>query len=179
MAENGKHAGGRPTLYCEELTLKICERIVQGDSLRTICAADDMPSCASVFLWLSKYPKFSEQYAQAKASQMESMAEDILEIADDRSNDIHEDKDGNEKVDWEVVQRSRLKVDTRKWLMSKLAPKKWGEVKTLQHTGADGGSIKSEVIERGAQVAEWMDKLDPETRKKVLDAAESSDTDKG
>jgi len=169
---------GRPTDYSPELIDKICDRLTQGESLKTICKDADMPNTSSIFLWLAKYSEFSDKYARAKSAQMDTMAEEIVEISDDRSNDISVDDKGNEKVDWECVQRSKLKVDTRKWLMSKLAPKKYGELKTLQHQGPDGGPIKSEVTERGAQVGVWLDKLDPETRKKVLDAAESSDPDK-
>jgi len=173
---------GRPTDYTPEITKKICDRLSQGDSLRKICLEDEMPVQSTVFLWLSKYEDFSKQYAQARVSQMEAMAEETLEIADDGTNDFvtKTNKQGEEyeAFDFEHVQRSKLRVDTRKWLMSKMAPKKWGELKTLQHQGPDGGPIKSEVTERGAQVGVWLDKLDPETRKKVLDAAESSDPDK-
>lgn len=69
---------------------------------------------------------------------MDRMAEEILQIADDGRNDTYEDADGHERTDSDVIQRSRLRVDTRKWLMSKLAPKKYGD-KTLL-TGADGES---------------------------------------
>ena len=164
---------GRPTDYCPELIDKICDRLTQGESLKTICKDADMPNTSSIFLWLAKYPEFSDKYARAKSAQMDTMAEEIVEISDDRSNDVTVDEKGNEKVDWECVQRSKLKVDTRKWLMSKLAPKKYGELKTLQHQGPNGGPMQSEVIERGAQVSDLMELLDPETRQKVVDAYKS------
>lgn len=123
---------GRPSQYTPELADAICAEIVQGYSLRTICKAETMPSCTTVFNWLRKHPDFVEQYEKAKAEQADALAEELLDIADDGSNDWMEKtgKDG-ESVGWslngEHVQRSRLRIDTRKWIASKLKPKKYGD----------------------------------------------------
>lgn len=137
-AEKQKAKIGRPTDYTPELADRICAEMVCGSSLRSICKADDMPSCVTVFAWLRKYPDFLKRYEAAAAERANYHAEEMLDIADDGTNDWMEvhDKDGNcvgYKVNGEHVQRSRLRVDTRKWLMSKLQPKKYGEKVDLNH----------------------------------------------
>jgi hypothetical protein len=105
-----------------------------------VCQADDMPGFSTVMEWLNKSPQFADQYARAKRQGVEAMAEDILDIADDSRNDWM-DKNGFMVVDNEAVQRSKLRVDTRKWIMSKLLPKKYGE--TLDMTsGGEPISVK-------------------------------------
>jgi len=76
---------------------------------------------------------------------MEALAEEILEIADDGRNDTYETEDGAEKVNTDVINRSRLRVDTRKWLMSKLAPKKFGEKVEQFISGPDGGPLQTAI----------------------------------
>lgn len=93
--------------------------------------------------WLDgSKPEFSEQYARAREAQADKLAEEALQIADDGRSDTYLDAEGNERTDTEVIQRSKLRVDTRKWLASKMAPKKYGDKVTQEHTGADGGAIQ-------------------------------------
>jgi len=133
-------SGGRPTDYTPELAAQICELLSQGKSLRSVCREDSMPCAASVFLWLRKYPEFSEQYAKAKEESADALVEDILDIADDGSNDWMEQKDKEGALEgWrqngEALQRSRLRVDTRKWIASKLKAKKYGDKLDVEHSG--------------------------------------------
>ncbi len=122
---------GRPSDYNEETALKICERLAEGESLRAICLDDDMPSKSSVFRWLDANQSFRDQYARAREFQADTMADEIQDIADDGTNDWMEKRlnDGSviEVVNHEHIQRSRLRVDTRKWVASKLKPKKYGD----------------------------------------------------
>lgn len=104
---------GRPSDYSQELVDTICEQLSEGMSLRTICDADDMPAKSTVFRWLRTHEEFQDQYARAKQESAEAMIEDMLAIADT----------GN-RTD---TQRARLRVDTRKWIASKLKPKKYGD----------------------------------------------------
>ena len=93
--------------------------------------------------WLDgSRPEFSEQYARAREAQADKLAEEALQIADDGRSDTYLDAEGNEKTNTEAIQRSKLRVDTRKWLASKMAPKKYGDKVTQEHTGADGGAIQ-------------------------------------
>jgi len=134
--------GGRPTKYNKRLADKICNALADGKSLRKICNPKDMPNRGTVYRWLGENEKFNNQYARAKREMAEDMAEEILEIADDTSMDMgfkkSEDKDGKGAtpfVDKENIQRSRVRIDTRKWLMSKLIPKKYGDKQEIEHSG--------------------------------------------
>lgn len=128
--EEIKNPVGRPSEYNQEIASQLCAQLAEGISLRTVCKSPDMPGLSTVFKWLHKHPEFVEQYARAKEESAEAMAEDILDIADDGTNDwmtIQKGKLEIEVPDKEVIMRSRLRVDTRKWLMSKMKPKKYGE----------------------------------------------------
>lgn len=130
---------GRPSLYTVELGDQICERIASGESLRAICSEEEFPDKATVFRWLAKDQIFRDQYARSKEIQAEYFAEELMEIADDGTNDFVEraDKKGNVKVvvDQENIQRSKLRVDTRKWIASKLLAKKYGDKLDLNMAG--------------------------------------------
>ncbi len=92
--------------------------------------------------WLfdGKHADFSEQYARARDLQADKLFDEALEIADETSDDWIRTEDGKKILDHEHVQRSRLRVDTRKWAAGKLAPKRYGD--KLQHTGDGGGPIR-------------------------------------
>ena len=118
--------GGRPSDYRMQVADFICERIAHGESLRKICTDPDMPVCSTVFKWLINHKEFAEQYARAREAQCDAFVEEILEISDDSAGDTLV-TEGGEKPNSEWINRSKLRVDTRKWLMSKLAPKKYGD----------------------------------------------------
>ena len=131
----------RPSDYSPEVVTSICQRLADGESLRAICAANDMPNKATVLRWLKMHPEFHEAYGIARQLQADVMAEEILEIADDVSQDnILSEQGPRPNSEW--IARSKLRVDARKWLMSKLAPKKYGDRLTAEHTGKDGGPIE-------------------------------------
>lgn len=124
---------GRPTKYCQEMADLICERVATHDVGldRLYEMYDDMPHRVNINIWRRKYPEFRSKYAQAKREQIEFITEEILEIADDARNDWMESIDDSGKASYKIngehVQRSRLRIDTRKWLASKLAPKIYGD----------------------------------------------------
>jgi len=126
---------GAPSIKTPELLAALLKRLSMGESMRAVCADPDMPSESVVYEWLEVDTDFAERYAQARARAMDRMADEILEIADDGTNDTYEDSDGHERTDAEVIQRSKLRVDARKWLMSKLAPKKYGDLQRIEHAG--------------------------------------------
>ena len=113
--------------YTKEIGDEICERLSDGESLRAICRDDHMPNKSTVFRWLYVNQIFRDQYARAKEEQADTLADDILDIADDGRNDTYIDDDGKKRVDFDAIQRSRLRVDTRKWIASKLKPKVYGD----------------------------------------------------
>jgi hypothetical protein len=139
---------GRPGTYTPAVASAICESLADGMSLRKLCAQPAMPSMTTVMRWLADEAKqeFRLHYAHAREAQADLLAAEILEIADDSSGDIIIDKDGITRVDREFVARARLRVDARKWLAGKLAPKKYGD--RIEHTGVDAGAIQHSVSVR-------------------------------
>jgi len=129
------------TKYTPERGAAICARLMEGDSLRRICKARDMPAMSTVFKWLSENEDFSKQYARAREIQAHIEFEEILEIADDANQDfkLKTDKEGK-VVGIEFcethLQRAKLKIDTRKWRIARMAPKKYGD--KLDLTTDDG-----------------------------------------
>lgn len=131
---------GRPSKYTDKLADKICQMIAQGQSVRSICAKKDMISMQTFFRWLRENDKFREQYARACEERSYMHAEDIIEIADNATNDYMEKLEGDGYIfNSENVQRSRLRIDTRKWLMSKLNPKVYGDKLDMTTNGNDIG----------------------------------------
>lgn len=143
--------GGRPTDYSVELAATICARLVEGESLRSVCRDEAMPSLTAVFTWLAKHSEFADQYARAREEQAETLAAEIIDIADEECTMVRADKH-NAKADTEdglvevvfdstAVARNRLRVDARKWVAAKLKPKVYGEKIQQEHTGADGKDL--------------------------------------
>lgn len=128
-----KNKGGRPTLYTPELDLEICTRLMAGESLLRICQDEKMPERTVVHRWLAdgKHAQFNNNYAHAREVQAENMFDEILDISDDGSNDFYQKElDGGKIIevpDHEHMARSRLRVDTRKFYLSKVLPKKFGD----------------------------------------------------
>lgn len=132
---------GRPTSFTQEIADAICERLADGDSLRTICDEEDFPARSTVFKWLSQNKAFSDQYARARKEQADALFDEILSIADDGRNDWMErhNNDG-EAIGWrengEALRRSQLRVDARKWMAGKLRPKKYSDKLDLNVSGS-------------------------------------------
>ncbi len=136
---------GRHAVYGQDTRDEICRRISIGESLISICKSEGMPDKSAVLGWLFKEPDFVAQYARAREAQAEHYLDEIIEISDDSVLDTEMGEDGIERTNHEVVARARLRVDTRKWAMSKLAPKKYGDKVQNEHTGKDGAPIEHAV----------------------------------
>lgn len=120
---------GRPTKYNSEIAALVCERVATTTcGLKRMCdASDDLPDQSTVNLWRLKHPEFSDQYALAKLKQADLLAEECLEISDNVSEDTLINTDGFEVANAAAIARARLRIDTRKWLASKLLPKQYGD----------------------------------------------------
>lgn len=119
-------------MYDQTKADTICGELASGRSLRAICADEAMPDKATVFRWLATHETFRDQYARAREAQADALLEEILTIADDGTGDSWTDDDGVERTNHDVIARSKLRVDTRKWAMSKMAPKRYGD--RVDHT---------------------------------------------
>lgn len=115
---------GRPTIYSKELVDTICARLADGETLRAICRDPEMPALSAVSRWLNEADKqyFKGQYADARVAQACHLFDELKEIADDTTGDVN---------------RDRLRVDTRKWYLSKLAPKIYGDKLDMTTNGKD------------------------------------------
>ncbi len=128
-----------PDKYTQIITM-----ISEGASLRKACKAVKMGH-GTFYEWLNDEKKGKErqtQYARACEERATALVEEMLEIADDGTNDTYTDDKGNVRTDWDVLGRSKLRVDTRKWIASKLKPKKYGDSTQIKLTDDDGGPAK-------------------------------------
>jgi hypothetical protein len=134
--------------YSIETAQAICTEIAGGRSVREICRDPKMPSLRSVFTWLAQHEEFRTMYQAARAVQADYIFEEVLEIADDGRNDWTERQleDGSTAMipNKEQVNRSRLRIDTRKWVLARMNAKKYGERNVTELTGSDGGAIRIE-----------------------------------
>ena len=134
---------GRPTKYNQEIADRICELIsTTSKSMRTICNEVGI-NYISHLRWIREHEEYSTQYARAKDDQSDLLIEEMIEIADDSSGDSKV-TDNGEVINSEYVQRSKIRIDTRKWIASKLKPKKYGDKVDLT---TDGEKINTPVID--------------------------------
>ena len=121
------------SMFSAEIAESICLQIAQGKSLRQICEVEGMPAPSTVCFWIQREdlaPGFAEQYARARKSQAELMLDEILTLADDKTEDSNS---------------RRLRVDTRKWIMSKVLPKIYGDAMQLKHADHEGNAMHVKV----------------------------------
>lgn len=135
----GKKPTGRNS-FTQDFADRICERLAEGRSLRSICSDDDMPSVSSVCKWLGQFPSFAEQYARAREAQADAIFDQILHIADTpvEGERVKIGADGVEITREDMLGHRRLQIDARKWMAGKLQPKKYGDKLELDHKGELG-----------------------------------------
>lgn len=132
--------------YTREVADVICARLAKGDSLRAICAHFSMPPRTTVHKWaVQNIDGFGDRFTRARIFGYEEMADQTIEIADDGRNDITE-TDGRVITNQDVIARSRLRVETRKWMLAKMLPKVYGDKSEVALTGPNGGPIVSATI---------------------------------
>lgn len=132
----------------QECFNRIIKHIEEGNSLRSALDMHDMPSSQTFYIWINEDEDKSKQYARACEERSDLIFEEILGIADESYADKKILEDGKEVVDGEVVQRSRLRIDARKWMLSKMNPKKYGDRNTVEIEGGEK-PIKISFIEDG------------------------------
>lgn len=118
-------------MFEQDKANRICERLAKGESLRKAAEAEDTAH-STVLLWVKEHKDFADQYARAREIGYQLLADEIVEISDDGSNDTYQTENGP-ATNHDVIARSRLRVDTRKWMLSKMLPKVYGD--KLIHAG--------------------------------------------
>lgn len=129
--------------FSQEIFDEICVRIAEGESLRKICKDEKMPSLVAVWKWLNNSEELVKQYTRAREEQAETLVDEMIDIADYKKDDTYLDENGKEIINQEVIARSRLRVDARKWVASKLKPKKFGDFTKVQAEVKDTSSTSS------------------------------------
>ena len=142
---------GRPSAYTPEIANEICNRLSGGESLRSICSDPTIPSQQTVYSWLYAHKEFLEKYTHAREEQADTLADEIIAIADEQPEVIEvRDKDGNiidHKLDSAFLAWQKNRIDARKWTAMKLKPKKYGD--KLVHAGDDDNPV---VVENNLNV---------------------------
>ena len=110
---------GRPSDYTPEMAAFICPQIADGRPLKTICAPAKMPDRVTVYRWMAANEEFRNAYARAREEQADTLAEQIVGIAD-------RCKDPN---------KARVMIDARKWVAAKMRPKVYGDKLDVEHGG--------------------------------------------
>lgn len=138
---------GRPSDYTDDIAAQICERLANGEPLAKMCKDEGMPNPSTVYRWLIAHESFREMYARAREDQADTLADEIVQIADTpllgvktRTTD-----DGVETTEGDMIEHRRLQVEARKWIAAKLKPRKYSERLQNTHEGADGGPLQMEV----------------------------------
>lgn len=145
-----------------ELLNSICAQLAEGKSLRAICKSEGMPSEGTVRAWALDDGDFFTQYARSRDIGMSAMEDELLEIADTPPSRL----DGGGTDGGEVADK-RLRVDTRKWIMSKIAPKKYGDKQAVELSGPNGEPIKHE--HKASAIAELLAKATQRKQQNEID----------
>lgn len=119
---------GRPSDYLPEVAADICSLLADGESLRKVCERPGMPDKATVFRWLAKHDEFRDQYAKATETRADAIFEEMFDIADSVVEEAA------------AVGKARLRIDTRKWALARMNPKKYGDKvsQEIDHRSSDG-----------------------------------------
>ncbi|CZZ80708.1 ubiquitin carboxyl-hydrolase [Enterobacter hormaechei subsp. xiangfangensis] len=119
---------GRPSDYLPEVAADICSLLADGESLRKVCERPGMPNKATVFRWLAQRAEFRDQYAKATETRADAIFEDMFDIADSVNEEAA------------AVAKARLRIDTRKWALARMNPKKYGDKvsQEIDHKSSDG-----------------------------------------
>lgn len=130
-----KQTKGRPTVYNETVFNEICSQLADGNSLKSICLDEGMPSKASFYNWLNNSVDLLDRYTRAKEDSSDALADDIQDIADRVLVGSYE------------ANNARVAIDAKKWIASKLKPKKYGDKIDVT---SDGEKLEGLVVIRDA-----------------------------
>jgi hypothetical protein len=156
--------------YTEEQRIKIiddiCDKISEGRSLRDVLRDDNMPDRTSFFNWIKDNKERINQYARACEARADYIFDEMFEIADNASNDFTKRQIAEgvevEQLNSEHIQRSRLRIDQRKWALSKMQPKKYGEKIEVEnkHSGSidDISGLSTEELIKRAEATRILSK---------------------
>lgn len=125
----------RPSSFTQAQADLICERLAGGQSLRAICEEAGQPDQTTVYRWLRDNEEFRKQYARAREDQAETLFDQMVTIADTPliGTKTVTKATGVEMTEGDMIEHRRLQVETRKWVLGKMAPKKYGDRQVIEH----------------------------------------------
>lgn len=141
-APPAKPRGGQTT-FTQEIADKLCARLSKGEPLEQICRDDNMPASRTVSDWKKAHPAFAADFVRAREEGFDAIAASCLEIADFGLNDTYLDDEGNKRTDTDVIQRSKLRIETRLKLLAKWYPKKYGDRVDVNHGGQGDNPLQT------------------------------------
>ncbi len=135
---------GRPTKYTETLGNEICAELSRGKTLVSICASPEMPSTTTVYRWITEdeHQGFRDSYKVARENQAWHLFEEILEIADATPSKAHGEAGTGEASARVAAEKER--INARKFFISKIMPRMFGDKIQQEISGKDGGAIQTE-----------------------------------
>ena len=144
---------------------KACTQVIDlvsnGMSLRAACACGDdwTPSEALFRQWCDSDADLSSQYTRARDARSDLIFEQCLTIADSQEGDVYKDCDGIEQTNHDIIARAKLRIDTRKWMLGKMQPKKYGDKIEVDNTSSDGSMTPKPGIDLSKapiELLEWI-----------------------
>jgi hypothetical protein len=165
-SDEPKRGVGAPRRYDRAAVAeKVCAELKRGRSLESICAAEDMPHVGTFLEWVERDSPagIAQDYAHARKIGYALLAEEIVALADkthewvmtqelDPDGQPMFEDDGRPRLrkvlmplSADVIAHKRVQIDTRKWMLSKMLPKVYGDRLTTEHTGAEGGPVQVEL----------------------------------
>lgn len=146
----------RPLSYTPEIATAICEQLAACGSLRAVCRKEGMPDRNTVMRWVvDDIDGFAARYARAKDLGIDEFVEETLEIADDGTNDYRATERGPQ-LDTEHIARSKVRIETRRWLAERMAPKRYGLKQGVDVTNSDGTLAPVDETAKAARVAQLL-----------------------
>lgn len=145
----------KPTVYSENVMENICRRLSTGETLRSICTSQGMPSWVTVYRWVDSIDGVAFRIARARDLGFDAIAEQALQIADTPLEGIEtEESDQGMKIKkGDMLGHRKLQIETRLKLLAKWSPRKYGDKTGIELTGADGGPMQISDTERAAKIA--------------------------
>jgi transposase-like protein len=137
---------GRPDEYTVEETDILCAWVQGGGSMRQY-SANTGRAASTLYRWMREHPDFQSRYSQAHEDRADTLTDEMLDIADDAAKE----------ASIEGVAAAKLRVETRKWIASKLRPQKWGDKQVVEHVGAVNIRIGIPSKQNGLQLVEQVD----------------------
>lgn len=118
-------------VYTEEVIAVWCDKILaqieSGKSVKEILEQDGYPVRSTFYSWLNKSPELVQRYKDATDVRADKIFDEMLEIADNKADDFYYDKNGDKQFSSNSVNRTRVQIDTRKWMLGKMTPTKYSD----------------------------------------------------